>query len=260
MTHLTEAIRRARSDQREALDSHDHPWAADLERADASPRDHADIRPFGAGPVLSASSVQRLQPRAQQQLRGLIDRVFLPVSGETIRSVGVAAVGQGVKSGPITAALTELLAQETHSRVCAIDANYAGPSLHEQFGLRQPVALGSELEGGPRELRHNVWVFSMVQTHLRPALATDPTGVRLARLIGSFDYVLFDLEPVGDDVLSNAVIRLVDGVILIIDAAVTRPSIAQPVVGVLRSAGVTILGAVLTNRRYPVPGSIYQRL
>jgi len=95
---------------------------------------------------------------------------------------------------------------------------------------------------------------------LRPALATDPTGVRLARLIGSFDYVLFDLEPVGDDVLSNAVIRLVDGVILIIDAAVTRPSIAQPVVGVLRSAGVTILGAVLTNRRYPVPGSIYQRL
>jgi len=72
--------------------------------------------------------------------------------------------------------------------------------------------------------------------------------------------MLFDLEPVGDDVLSNAVIRLVDGVILIIDAAVTRPSIAQPVVGVLRSAGVTILGAVLTNRRYPVPGSIYQRL
>src|SRR6185503_8128784 len=127
MTHLTEAIRRARSDHREALDSHDHPWAADLERGDVSPRDHADIRPFGAGPVLTASSVQRLQPRAQQQLRGLIDRVFLPVSGETIRSVGLAAVGQGVKSGPITAALTELLAQETHGRVCAIDANYARP-------------------------------------------------------------------------------------------------------------------------------------
>jgi Mrp family chromosome partitioning ATPase len=262
MTHLTEAIRRARSDERrEPLDSHDHPWAADLEGVDVSPRDRVRIRPFNERPVGPAgSAVQRLKPRAQQQLRGLIERVFLPVSGETVRSVGLAAVGPGVASGPITAALTELLAQQTHGRVCAIDANYARPSLHEQFGLRQPVALGSELEGGPRELRHNVCVFSMVQTHLRPGLATDPTGVRLARLIGSFDYVLIDLEPVGDDVLSNAVIRLVDGVILIIDAAITRPSIAQPVVGVLRSAGVTILGAVLTNRRYPVPGPIYQRL
>jgi Mrp family chromosome partitioning ATPase len=262
MTHLTEAIRRARSDERrEPLDSHDHPWAADLEGVDVSPPERVRIRPFNERPVGPAgSAVQRLKPRAQQQLRGLIERVFLPVSGETVRSVGVAAVGQGVASGPITAALTELLAQQTHGRVCAIDANYARPSLHEQFGLREPVALGSELEGGPRELRHNVCVFSMVQTHLRPGLATDPTGVRLARLIGSFDYVLIDLEPVGDDVLSNAVIRLVDGVILIIDAAITRPSIAQPVVGVLRSAGVTILGAVLTNRRYPVPGPIYQRL
>ncbi len=84
--------------------------------------------------------------------------------------------------------------------------------------------------------------------------------MHIARLIASFDYVLMDLEPL--DVASPAIplMRLLDGVVLVIDAELTRRHIARQAVEVLRSTGVEILGAILANRRYPVPAAIYRRL
>jgi Mrp family chromosome partitioning ATPase len=84
--------------------------------------------------------------------------------------------------------------------------------------------------------------------------------MQIARLIASFDYVLMDLEPL--DVASPAIplMRLLDGVVLVIDAERHARHIARQAVEVLRSTGVEILGAILANRRYPVPAAIYRRL
>ena len=66
-------------------------------------------------------------------LAPLVERVFLPVSGEPPRAV--AFVGVGAPSHAITATTAELLATVDAVRVCIVDANFTAPSLHERFGV-----------------------------------------------------------------------------------------------------------------------------
>jgi protein-tyrosine kinase len=292
MSSVAEALRRAQlGAERKAIDPHDHPWARELsptaidktvESTDEpsttinelaaletphpvlTGAEPAVVRGFSGSRGAQVSPLGRLDPRARRQLAALVDRVFLPVS-DPLRSCALARVGSAVSSAPITAALADLLSEQTAGRVCAIDANFAGPSLHEQFGVAgggRDGAAGSpaSLVRGARAVRPNLWVLPRGDAHLRPALSSETSRMQFARLIASFDYVLMDLEPL--DVASPAIplMRLLDGVVLVIDAEVTRRHIARQAVDVLRSTGVEILGAILANRRYPVPAAIYRRL
>jgi len=292
MSYVTEALRRAQvGAERTAIDPQDHPWTRELRPTaiddtveSAGPRvatvnELAALEtPHPAGAAAEpmvfreltghrgthGSPLGRLDPRARRQLAALVDRVFLPVSG-AVRSCCLARVGSTVSSAPITAALAELLSEQTAGRVCAIDANFAAPLLHEQFGVAgvgrdAPAGSPASLVRAARAVRPNLWVLPRGDAHLRPVLSSEASRMQIARLIAGFDYVLMDLEPL--DVASPAIplMRLLDGVVLVIDAEVTRRHSARQAVDVLRSTGVEILGAILANRRYPVPAAIYRRL
>jgi len=292
MSYVTEALRRAqRGAERKAIDPQDHPWTRELgatavdETLESAGEPSATLDELAAmetpHPAAAAaepmvfpdstgnrgahvSPLNRVDPRARRQLAALVDRVFLPLSG-AVRSCCLARVGSTVSSAPITAALAEHLSHQTAGRVCAIDANFAAPLLHEQFGVAGVGRDGgagfpASLVRAARAVRPNLWVLPRGDAHLRPALSSEASRMQIARLIASFDYVLMDLEPL--DVASPAIplMRLLDGVVLVIDAEVTRRHIARQAVDVLRSTGVEILGAILANRRYPVPAAIYRRL
>jgi len=53
---------------------------------------------------------------------------------------------------------------------------------------------------------------------------------------------------------------LLDGVVLVIKANSSRRDSSREAVQQLRSANVRVLGAVLNQRTFPIPESIYKRL
>jgi len=285
MSRVADAVERAELATRDdSFNDDDHPWGGNLAEPshdasspDAEPVDrlHA-IAPSGPAerPILrmprDTTSASNPQPSVavdsshRPHLAALVERTFLPVSGEPPRSVAFS--GLGVDSGVITAAAAELITHQSDATVCVVDANFSKPSLHRRFGAPEAVGLsdliasGGSLADAARPVGRNLWLLSAGTSNARPSLGSDSVRMRLAQFIARFDFVLVDIEPVWGSGDAAGFAPLVDGVILVLAADTTRRESARRATQALRSAGVSVLGAVLTNRRFPIPDPLYRRL
>jgi Mrp family chromosome partitioning ATPase len=82
----------------------------------------------------------------------------------------------------------------------------------------------------------------------------------LAQLHKEFDYVLINVPAVILDGAASLWGPLVDGVILVVEANLTRREVARKAKESLESANVRLLGAVLNNRTFPIPETIYRNI
>jgi Mrp family chromosome partitioning ATPase len=75
-----------------------------------------------------------------------------------------------------------------------------------------------------------------------------------------FEYVLIDapaLTAYADGVVLG---HLADGVVLVLEANVTRREAALRVAQRMHDMRLKVLGAVLNKRTFPIPDSVYHRL
>jgi Mrp family chromosome partitioning ATPase len=218
------------------------------------------IEPATASPIAGFSAEMR------QQLVGLVERVFIPLSGQPTRCVGFSAIDPAGVSGSITAAVAELLSERTTGTVGVVDAHFTSPSLHRYFGVANSAGFADYLAAGAapadsaRRLRENLWIITAGVEQTRADVSADAMRLQLARFIAAFDYVLVNIEPVGARGDAGRFAALVDGIILVVDAESARREAGRRVVETLRAAGAAVIGAVLTNMRLPIPDRIYRRL
>ena len=233
--------------------------------APASPPAPHQTRPGLIEPA-TASPVAGFSAEMRQQLVGLVERVFMPLSGEPIRCVGFSAIDPGGASGAITASVAELLSERTTGTVGVVDAYFAAPSLHRYFGVENSAGLADALAVGAApadsasRLRENLWIVTAGMEQARPDVSADAMRLQMAKFIAEFDYVLVNIEPVGARGDAGRFAAVVDGIILVVDAESARREAGRRVVEILRAAGAAVLGAVLTNMHLPIPDRIYRRL
>jgi Mrp family chromosome partitioning ATPase len=123
------------------------------------------------------------------------------------------------------------------------------------------------LQSGParrfaQQLPDNLWLLTSGFHTLDPEslLSTDRLKLRLNELSEEFDYVLIDTPPLNEFADAISVGQLADGVVLVLEANVTRRETTQKSKEALESASVNLLGAVLNKRIFPIPQRIYRRL
>jgi len=80
------------------------------------------------------------------------------------------------------------------------------------------------------------------------------------KLKENFDSILIDAPPVIGHPETLALSKLTDGVLLVIKANLTRLEVIDEAKGQLQSAGAKVLGVVLNERRFFIPGGIYKRI
>jgi Mrp family chromosome partitioning ATPase len=83
---------------------------------------------------------------------------------------------------------------------------------------------------------------------------------RLKELGARFENVLICAPPADLYAESVALGRIVDGVVLVVSANATRRDAVARVKSRFDDLGVSILGVVLNDRRYPIPQSLYRRI
>jgi Mrp family chromosome partitioning ATPase len=260
-----------------------HPWVEDLvdepksqldepRLIDVAPRPAPESAPTRLrsepGSIESAieSPVASLRAEIRQQLAGLVERVFLPLSGQPRQCVGFSAVDTDATAGMITAAAAQLLSERTTATVCVVDAQLTSPSLHQHFGVANTAGLADAFATGAapadsaRRLRRNLWIVTAGLEPTRAGASPDAMRLQMARFIAEFDYVLVNMEPTVQRGDAGRFAAVMDGVILVVDAESTRREAGRRAAEILREAGATMIGAVLTNRRFPIPERIYRRL
>jgi Mrp family chromosome partitioning ATPase len=84
--------------------------------------------------------------------------------------------------------------------------------------------------------------------------------LRLSELRAEFDYVLLDVAALSD---ANDAVLLgsgTEGVVLVLKANSSRRESARNAIQDLQNAKARVLGAVLNQRTFPIPESIYKKL
>jgi Mrp family chromosome partitioning ATPase len=234
--------------------------------SDTPALDGADRSP--AAEDVGAKSLDGLREQFDQQLTPLVQRVLHSAPDGRLRAVAFSAVGERTGSAGLCAATADALATQTSGSVCLVDANLRSPSVHTLLGVSGAAGFTDlllqkrDLVSCLVKLRSNLCLLPggagghdavrrLTAEHLRPLLA---------ELSARFDYVVFDTPAAAAHGDAAALGGLIDGVVLVMEANTTRREVARRIIGHLQAANVTVLGAVLTNRTFPIPEALYRRL
>jgi capsular exopolysaccharide synthesis family protein len=206
---------------------------------------------------------------AQDEATKLVQRVFLWPGSEAPRMVLFCGVEKGDGSSWVCLRASEALASQVKASVCVVDANWHAPFLHEYFRRNNSKGLAEAvLESGPLRnyAQHlnggNLWVITCGSRTTDPhtLLTSDRLQPRLAELRAMFDYVLIDAPPVNLYADAALLGRLVDGVVLVVQANSTHREVARKAKESLETARLRVLGAVLNKRTFPIPEYWYRKL
>lgn len=202
------------------------------------------------------------------ELTRLVSRVF--TSGpESPRQVMFTGTEPDAGSSRICARAAEVLASHVSGSVCIVDANLRSPGLHEQFGIENHFGLTDALRQGGSVRKYSrsffgdkLWLLSSGSEvdNWQNLIASQQMHARMAELRREFDYVLIDIPPINLFAEGIMLGKMSDGLILVLKANSSRREVAQKVVNEVKAAKVRLLGAVLNERRFPIPTAIYQRL
>ncbi len=210
-----------------------------------------------------------LGQQSRNEVLRLVHRLFLGPS-ELNLAVMFTELESSDGVAQIAAATAELLAQHSEAKVCVVDTNFRSPGLHDQFAIPNERGWINALNnGGPvrryaRRLRENLWVATAGR--VGGAMQGIPTfdlysaKPKLVELRASFDCLLFVGGNPARYPESLLWAKLVDGVVIVVEANTTRRDAGEQCRRTLRSARIPLLGAVLNNRDFPIPRPIYDRL
>jgi Mrp family chromosome partitioning ATPase len=237
-----------------------------VRRAEASrdPQSARKRRPLADGGMVSTPDGKGLLREAV----ALVQRLFLVPRGNAPHVVVFCGADREDHSSEVCASAGVVLAAQGIGTVCLADANPYAASLGGRFdangeaGFVDAVLSEKTACGLVREIGGNLWLLGSGSRDLRTQLILTSDRLRdcLSDLRAEFDYVLIDAPPANTyaDVLSIG--QLADGLILVLKSNSTRREAALRAKANLVAANIRLLGAVLTDRTFPIPDSIYRRL
>jgi capsular exopolysaccharide synthesis family protein len=154
-------------------------------------------------------------------------------------------------------------------KVIVVDGNVRNPSLHERLNLeRKPgltdLVLGEvTLKDVLRETRFNnllAITCGMPLSNPSAILGSKSLEVYIEEMKAHGDWVVFDSPAINSFNDAAVLAGKVDGVVMVIQAEKTRWEVAQKAKERIESGNGRILGAVLNDRRYHIPGWLYRTL
>ena len=210
-----------------------------------------------------------LQAYAREERMRLVQRLFVLPGSDSPRIVLFCGIGAQNGSSLVCARTAEALASQAKRSVCMVDANWRYPSLHESLqtynhcGLSDAVLRLGCIRNVTRQMNGgNLWLVTAGMRVSEPhaLLTSECLQSRLAELKSDFNYILLDGPPV--DIYVDAMIlgKLVDGVVLVLQANSTRREVARKAKTTLESAGIRVFGAVLNKRTFPIPDFLYNKV
>ncbi len=212
-------------------------------------------------------------PERNSELDALRRRILLEVPPDRPSCLVMTAAVPGEGATTISLLVAQELAAHGRGSVLLVDGDLAGGAESLTGSLEtggQPGSGFADLLAGQSEL--SSWVLGTEQAglHFLPRgriTLSAPELVRLDRvkramhlLAQSYSFVILDTGAVLRAPETPLLAAGADGVILVVRANRTRREVVQRTTQMLGKVNCRLLGTVLNDRRYPVPGFLYHRL
>ena len=224
----------------------------------------------GANVALTTSdALSSLEPVVREEALKLVQRLFLSADKAAPKAVLFAPIDVQFGCNWLCAITAKLLAKSVPGSVCLVEANFRKPSLPDTLGLNPARGLVDSLQqDGPiRDFAKqigpdNLWLLAVAAPMQDSTilLNSDRMKERLIEIRREFDYVVMTAPPLTSFADGIVLGRLVDGVVLVLEANATRREAAVRITESLRTTNIPVLGAVLNNRTFPIPAAVYSRL
>lgn len=210
-----------------------------------------------------------LEPTVREETLKLVQRVFLTSGSAAPKVVLFAAIDSSKGCNWLCSVAANLLAKSVSGSVCLVEGDVRRPALSDMLGVECERSLVDSLQqDGPIRAfakqvgPDNLWLLSAgaaVQDSI-VLLNSDRMKNRLREIRSEFEYVVMNAPPLNAFADGMVLGRLVDGVVLVLEANATRRGTALRVTESLRTTSIPLLGAVLNNRTFPIPAAVYERI
>lgn len=201
--------------------------------------------------------------------QNLSDQLYLLIKDKNLKSILVTAAGSNEGTSSVIANLGIYFSQKAKQKVLLVDANLRKPSLHKIFkikyagkGLAGILEEKASLKNTIHKINPRLSILAAGKTELNPVILLDSfrfSDVINAKVVEQ-EITLIDcpdLRTVKDPIVLSS---CVDAVVLIVNEGRTRRQVVKNAVASLQQRQVNILGVILNNRTYPIPGIIYKRV
>jgi hypothetical protein len=196
---------------------------------------------------------------AREQIRGLVRRVFFAGGGQPVKQVVFSAADPNTDVACICDHVGQALALETRADIAIVSRE---PLVEQRARSHSHYGMSFTIKSRSTQAAINLWRV--------PEFAMDVCGEEsgtgaywlscLAELRNEFEYSVINGPVAGTSSESAVLGQLADGIILVLGAHTTRRANARKIMETLDSAQARVLGTVLSERKFPVPGWIYRRL
>jgi Mrp family chromosome partitioning ATPase len=200
----------------------------------------------------------------------LVRRLFLAPGPNARRTVLFAGAEEDNGCASICVRAGQILARLTAQSVCVVDVNVHAPVLHglvksdNRAGFMSAIGQpGGSARFARRWASDNVWIMpsgASSAADREQLLSPDQVGACLKELSAEFQRLIVCAPPINLHDESLTLSQLVDGVVLVLEANVTRREIARNAQTRLEELEVPLLGVVLNDRTYPIPEALYRLL
>lgn len=200
----------------------------------------------------------------EEQIRSLVRQVFLPGWPKPARQVVICAVEDGDVDA-IALRVSQVLASQIPGNVALVEAHLESTQPYDEYGTPVSVCRPSgfrPMRDSARRVSSHLWRVprEMFMGENEAGLSVEWLPGRLRELRLEFDYTIVHGPPAA--LCSDAALLgyLSDGVVLVLEANVTRRAAAQKAMQMLQATNARVLGTVLSKRTFPIPEGIYRRL
>ena len=228
-----------------------------FERPQAPPQPQP-LAPEEVFPVSAESPSDRF---AMRQLGALVQKVYLAGHRGGHKYVVFSSLENSGVRPWLSARIGELLSQQVAESVCLVEVD---PNARVSFELAAQYPAPPHSEGSDLTYKagRNLWVCPSERFLRADAWSprSDLMRLRLGRLRREFGFLVIHAPALdaGDEAVLLS--QLAEGLVLVLEANVSRRAAAIRASQMLHASGVSLLGTILDQRTFPVPESLYRRV
>jgi capsular exopolysaccharide synthesis family protein len=227
-----------------------------------------ELAPLAPPMPSAAPEIDYQQVRELESLRERIE-IELPQTGRRVVALASSVTGEGAST--VGLKLARIMARASDRKVLLIDADLTRSPQTLSLAVQKEALPGlTEVLMGSVDFAHAVLPTDEPNLHFlssgreRQRAMDLFSGARMKQFLDEmgrmYRIVLIDCPSVLEHTEVPLIGSLTEGIVLVVWAQRTRREVVQKALTVLHSARCRVLGVVLNQRRYPIPGFLYRRL